>query len=297
MSKAPVEVWRGSVNSWECDHLGHLNTRYYITRVEEGLAGLAAALGVSAPLTVRAQHMRFITEARPGAALFATGQVLAWRERDAELLIILRHAATDAVAATFRLRVEPNASWSTEAIARANDLTVPAPAEALPRSLSLDDQTVQASLQAAERLGLRRTGLGAILPHACDARGAWRLSELMGRIADSVPHLSSGDWRSLLEQTAPGAPLRVGSALVEFQTVHVRWPRAGDRCEVRSGLAGCSDRVTYSAHWLVDPETGNPWASVKTVGIPLDLDARRPIRLTPEAQAAYRALSVDGLSL
>jgi hypothetical protein len=48
---------------------------------------------------------------------------------------------------------------------------------------------------------------------------------------------------------------------------------------------------------LLDPETGAPWAAVRTVGIALDLDARRSITLTPEAQAAYRAASVPGLGL
>jgi acyl-CoA thioester hydrolase len=91
--------------------------------------------------------------------------------------------------------------------------------------------------------------------------------------------------------------VRVGSALIEFQTVHVRWPRVGDGCEVRSALAGCTERVTHSSHWLLDPETGAPWAAVRTVGIALDLDARRSIALTAEAQAAYRAASVPGLAL
>ena len=91
--------------------------------------------------------------------------------------------------------------------------------------------------------------------------------------------------------------MRVGSALIEFQTVHVRWPSSGDGCEVRSGLAGCTERVTHSSHWLLDPETGAPWAAVRTVGIALDLDARRALPLTAEAQAAYRAASVPDLGL
>lgn len=113
MTGAAVEVWRGCANAWECDHVGHLNTRYYVARVEQGLAALAGRLeladvtGSAAEhrLLVKAQHMRFIREARAGAALHATGQVLRWGRDEADVLFLLYHSASGQVAATFRLTV------------------------------------------------------------------------------------------------------------------------------------------------------------------------------------------------
>ncbi|HEU4628065.1 MAG TPA: acyl-ACP thioesterase [Steroidobacteraceae bacterium] len=309
---AAVEVWRGCANAWECDHIGHLNTRYYVARIEQALAELARQLGLASVLHgagehrlhVKAQHMRFLREARAGAALHATGQVLRWGRNDADVLFLLHHSRSGQIAATFRLSLahvqrdtgEP-VPWPAEATRAAHAFTCDAPSEAQPRSVSIDGVEVTASRERAEQLGLRVTGLGTIAPDACDALGRWRLSAFMGRVADSIPHLGNGDWRDVLARTAPGGPARIGSALVEFHTVHVRWPGIGDACEVRSALAGCTDRVTYSSHWLLDPATGAPWAAVRTVGIALDLDARRSVALTAEAQAAYRALSVPGLAL
>lgn len=305
MSGAAVELWRGCANAWECDHVGHLNTRYYVARIEQALAALARRLELAEDdLLVKAQHMRFLREARAGAALHATGQVLRWGRDDADVLFLLHHSGSGQVAATFRLslaHVERGsgrpASWPVQATSAARAFTCDAPDEARPRSISLDGAEVTASMERARQLGLRPTGLGMIMPDVCDAHGRWRLSGFMGRVADSIPHLRNGEWREVLARTAPGSPSRVGSALVEFQTVHVRWPRIGDGCEVRSALAGCTDRVTYSSHWLLDPETGSPWAAVRTVGIALDLDARRALPLTAEAQAAYRAASVPDLTL
>jgi acyl-CoA thioester hydrolase len=310
-SGAPVEVWRGCANAWECDHIGHLNTRFYVVRVEQALAGLARWLELDVNdssaahrLFVKAQHMRFLHEARAGAALHATAQVLSWGRDDAVVLFVLHHSNSGKIAATFRLsiahverasgRPEP---WPEHATRAAGALMCEAPSEAKPRGLSLDDIEVTASLDRARQLGMRTTGVGTIMPDACDPDGTWRLSSFMGRVADSIPHLRNGEWRDVLARTMPGGPLRVGSALIEFHTVHMRWPRIGDGCEVRSALAGCTERVTHSSHWLLDPETGSPWAAVRTVGIALDLDARRSIALTAEAQAAYRAASVPGLAL
>jgi acyl-CoA thioester hydrolase len=305
-----VEVWRGCANAWECDHIGHLNTRYYVARIEQGMAALARRLELgdvfdstaSHHLLVKAQHMRFLHEARAGAALHATVQVLTWGRDDAEVLFLLHHSASGQVAATFKLslayieresgRPQP---WPAHATLAAGALTGEVPSEARPRSALLDDAEVTASLGRARQLGLRATGLSTIMPDVCDAQGRWRLSGFMGRVGDSIPHLGNGAWREVLARTTPGGPIRVGSALVEFQAVHVRWPGSGDGCEVRSALAGCTDRVTYSCHWLLDPQTGAPWAAVRTVGIALDLDARRSLPLTAEAQAAYRAASVPDL--
>ena len=309
---APVEVWRGCVNAWECDHVGHLNTRYYVARVEQALAGLARRLSLAHVndvtgthrLLVKAQHMRFLREARAAAALHATAQVLSWSRDEAVVLFLLHHSNSGQIAATFRLSlayVERSsgraAPWPEQATSAVNALLCEAPREATPRSISLDDVEVTASLERARQLGMRTTGVSAVTPDACDAHGLWRLSSFMGRVADSIPHLRNVQWREVLANSMPGGPSRVGSALIEFQSVHVRWPRADDACEVRSALAGCTDRVTYTSHWLLDPETGAPWAAVRTVGIALDLDARRSIPLTAEAQAAYRAASVEGLAL
>jgi acyl-CoA thioester hydrolase len=281
-----------------------------MVRVEQALAGLARQLGLKEVndsagahhLLVKAQHMRFIREARAGAALHATAQVLNWGRDEAAVLFLLHHSNSGQVAATFRLSLayverasgRPEA-WPEYATRAARALLCEAPTEAQPRSVSLDDVKVTASMERAQELGMRATGVGTIMPDGCDAHGNWRLSSFMGRVADSIPHLRNGEWRDVLARTMPGGPLRVGSALIEFQTVHVRWPKAGDACEVRSALAGCTERVTYSSHWLLDPETGAPWAAVRTVGIALDLDARKSIQLTAEAQAAYRAASVTDL--
>src|SRR3569833_3214197 len=110
--------------------------------------------------------MRFLREARAGAALHMTGQVLRWGRDDADVLFLLHHSASGQVAATFRLslayvergsgRPEP---WPAQATHAAGAFTCEAPREARPRSVSLDSAEVTASLERARQLGLRTTGL------------------------------------------------------------------------------------------------------------------------------------------
>ena len=279
-----IELWRGAAQAWECDHLGHLNTRFYLAKVEQALPGLIPTHG-NAEQVVAAQHVRFHKEVRAGTALHATGRVLRWSERGGELLVSLRHSATGDLAATCRLRYGDPAQETADVSEPARE-----------RGLSLASlASVEASGRRAEALGLDRTGLTTALPNECDAAGRWRLSATMGMIADASLHLRHGDWRDVLAHSAPGRPARIGNVLLEIGIVHHHWPRLNARVEVRSALADCTPRITRTAHWLLEPGTGRPWATVSAVGMPLDLDTRRPVALTPEAQAAFRATAVEGV--
>ena len=94
-----IEVWRGSVATWECDSMGHLNVGFYMSKAMEALIGLAAELGMPqafAPhadtsLIVREQHLRFLREARFGAQLYIEAGVLEMGEDEARVLLLMRH--------------------------------------------------------------------------------------------------------------------------------------------------------------------------------------------------------------
>ena len=42
-----LTCYRGGVNTWECDEMGHMNVRFYVTKAEEGLGVFASALGLT----------------------------------------------------------------------------------------------------------------------------------------------------------------------------------------------------------------------------------------------------------
>lgn len=107
--------------------------------------------------------------------------------------------------------------------------------------------------------------------------------------------MRGSNWREVLKETAPTKPQRLGGALVEFSFHHRKWPQVGDRIELWSGQVDCTDKVTKVAHWLIDPASGEAWATVRAVGVALDLDARRLVPLTSEAQDAFRRGALVGL--
>lgn len=306
-----VEIWRGGVNTWDCDEMGHMNVRFYVTRAMEGLAGLAAELGLphaftpyaNATLLVKEHHIRFLREAHAGATLHMLGGVIEISDTEAKVLQLLVHSATGELAATFQTTVvhaTPREGevfpWPKVTHERAQALRVSVPDKAKARSLDLSPFVSTASLERADQLGLTRIGLGALIPTECDVFGRMRAEQFIGRVSDGIGSFI-GPFRDTIVANADYSPARVGGAVLEYRMAYLAWPRAGDRIEIRSGLIGADARTMHVAHWMVDPATGRPWGTSEAKAITFDLDARKVVPITDAARAGLQPLTVAGLSL
>jgi acyl-CoA thioester hydrolase len=286
--------------------MGHLNVGFYVAKSMEALIGLAAELGMAgafaadarATLIVREQHIRFLREARPGAPLSMTGGVAEIGESGARLLLLLRHADGQ-LAASFQTVVDHATAhdgrafpWPARVLARAEALRMAIPPEAASRSVTLGPVESQASVARAEAIGLRRTGLGAVRAADCDLFGRMRTELMMARLSDGIPHI-------IESQRAGVADLgsRAGGAALEYRLIHLDWPRAGDRVELRSGVAGGDARFRRLIHWLLDPQSGRAWGVAEAIAVSFDLETRKMITLSDEALAEANARVVKGLTL
>jgi len=307
--KDAVEIWRGGVNTWECDEMGHMNVRFYLARFMEGLAGLAMRLGLpeaftpqaTATLLVRDHHLRFLREAQAGAPLHMTGGVIDLSDTDATLLQVLTHTRTGEPCATAITRVAhcaPNGRafpWPRRTRAAAATLQVAAPAFAAPRSIDAGPVESTASLEAADRLGVGCAGRGTIAPYDCDVFGRMRPEIFIGRVSDGVPGLLSPVRKAVMEAAAQTIK-RVGGAVLEYRLVYLDWPMTGDHIELRSGLRGFDDKTQRMTHWLLDPVSGRPWGVSEAVAVNFDLDARQIIPIPPAAREALAAFVTKGLT-
>ena len=235
-----IELWRGNVNAWECDELGHFNVRFYLARLSEAVANLAEAAGLnpiqrpdaSATLILRDIHVRFLAEAHPGAPLYIEGGLLDHDDCTAHAIFVMRHSGTGKPAASFRVllaHASPQTTtdfpWPQRFHARAETLKVDLPDFAAPRGLTLDGAATAPGLARADEMGLETIGRGRFGQAEMDGFGSMRAEFLLGRVSDSVTNFAAAfpeEW----DQHAGGSPGQVASALLEC---HIR-PRAWSRC-------------------------------------------------------------------
>jgi acyl-CoA thioester hydrolase len=304
------EIWRGGVTPWQCDEMGHMNVQFYLAIAAQGLAGLAAMLGMphaftagaSSTLLLREHHVRFLKEARPGAGLVMTGGLLDIGETEATLLQLLYHVSGEPAAAITAkvthvtprdLRPFP---WTRATRERIEAMRIEAPEFARPRSISMEPVETMASLRQAEAMGLPVVAGGAIMPADCDVFGRMLPEQMLNRVYASVGHMIRPSHEALLA-AQPDLAGRLGGAAVEYRAVYHAWPRAGDRVELRSAHRALTAKARRVVHWLLDPNTGRPWASGEVVSLFLDLHARRSLTLSPEALEAMAVDPMDELGL
>lgn len=309
---APIEVWRGAVNSWDCDVMGHMNVRIYVARAMEGMAGIAAALGMprafaadaDITLEVREHHIRFLREARAGAPLHMTAALESFDpEGEAVVLQRLVHSRSGETAATFRTRAAPvparaggEAAWPDQARRLAGALSMETPPEARERGVRPRPERWAASLESAERMGLETGARGAVQAADCDVFGRMRRELVIGRITDAMPWLDI-PMREAAAKSHAGAPETIGGASIEFRLAYFDMPEAGAGLVLRSGFAAAGPKVQTMVHWLLDPLSGRAWASAEMVVVSLDLDARKAIALGDEGLEMLQARVVPGLTM
>ena len=302
-------MWRGGVNPWQCDQMGHLNVRFYVAHAIEALAALAAALGMnqaSSPratstLIVREHHIRFLKEAQSGDPLHMTAGLLDIDATGATVLQTLFHSLTGEPAAVIQTRlVHARAQdgqpfpWPRAALARAGALSIAIPPGLEARSLTPGDPPEAGTSAQADRLGLVRNGLGAFALQECDAFGRVGAAQVIGRMGDGAAHIIATTRDSIGAPASGDRP--VGVAVVEYRLLYRTWPGPGDRYDMRSGFKSVEPRRLRLSHWLLDPESGQPWAEAHAVLVPFDLKRRKAVTLPQHALEALasRVVAFEG---
>ncbi|MEO5323176.1 thioesterase family protein [Mesorhizobium sp. CC13] len=305
------DVWRGGVATWECDEMGHMNTRFYVARSVEAVAmtfGLAGLPLLFAPasattLAVTSMHIRFLREARAGTSMHMTAGFTSIGDTSADIVVMMFDSASGECAATFRIGLShvevangAARAWPEAFATRVASDLADTPKLALPRSTGELPATTSASGARARELGLRQLGQGAVQQQACDPFGKMLPQGFVAAIADSVRNIIT-PLRELCARHSDRNGPHFGAAALEFLILVDDMPGNGDCWEVRSGLARADGRTMNIVNWMLDPFSGRAFGTMEVIAICFDLEARRLIPIAPAAQAELAGWTIPGLAL
>ena len=299
-----IDVMRSSVNTWECDQMGHMNVRHYSARAADGLARLAVELGLGprrleeAGLAVRAveQHLRFHREMRPGAAFRVQAGVIEASEERLRIYEEMRLAGDDVLVATIvtdavlvQSSTFHHVPWPKEAVTRAGVLATALPEHGAPRGIAGGPpRSPPPSYDEARRLV--GAYLGPVTRDDCDEKGFMREAAYLGRVSDGVPHF----FRSLRRGDNPAG---VGGAALEYRFAYHGRPRVGDLIEMRVGLKAVARKTIHFCHWIFDVESSRCVSTSEAVAVSLDLMTRKAIDIRDDERAVLEAYVVPRLAM
>lgn len=281
---------RGSVSAWECDENDHLNVRFYVAKANEGLPFVLAELGWApdrlaargARPRIRAQHMRFLKEARKATPLTVLAGIASADGACLSVYSEVRHSLTGAVLATLLTDVEVTGAdgASLPLDPPAASLRCEVPAHGAPRGL--DARRVSPPpRERLEALGFAEIARGRVRASECDDHGEMEPFQYIGRVSDGVVNLLARFHGP--EELARRSEGMEGGALVELRVVFRTPLRVGSLLTVHSGLSAVGSRTIHPVHLVYAEETGECAAACEGVAVTMDLRTRRAIDI-PEAR-------------
>ncbi len=297
-----IETYRGYVDTWECDDVGHMNVQFYMAKLSSALEHFRIAIGLGPRgaagkglvLWPSEDHIHFKDELRTSDTVTIETGVLDADDHGVAVYSAVREAVSGGLSATIITRLKPlsptlSAPRPLPETSRSAALALKTtlPDEARPRSVS--NSLPSLTLAGATAKGLISTYRGVVHPMHCTAEGYMLQQHYMGRYSEGGGHFWAGV--GLDRQSLKSAG--IGIVFVENQHTYLRPIMAGTALRIMSGLIGVGRKTISLAHFMFDAETGEAVARSSATALLLDLEARRSADLTEDQRTRLVSLMTD----
>lgn len=303
-----IQTWAGECSAWECDDLGHLNMRHYMTKTRQARQMLIIRLGLDEAFksdtisSIRMDwfHIKYMGEARPGDPLRIESAVLTLGKSTARLCHMMFHVdgrLACSVVETIEhisLRTRLPFPWPKRAHANAKAFTLAEqPAPSKPRGFKYDDHWPAPDEISLKGWGVRHIGSGVFQPHEMGPTDRAGAQALLGRTTETIGHINEA-WPEMHDKAYRDAG---GSgALLEAHIVMGRPVETGDAYHFYSGIHSADQYTRRLVHNMVDVVTGENIFSMTGIGCLFNLKTRKLVKATPEQVQALSDKSIPAFS-
>ena len=303
-----IQTWAGECSAWECDDLGHLNMRHYMTKVRQARQMLVIRLGLDeafkpdAVSSVRMNrfHIKYLGEARPGNPLRIESAVLDLGKTNARFCHIMYH--TDGrLACTVVETIDPTSlrtrlpfPWPKRVHENARALQISEqPAPSKPRGFDYDDVWLAPNETSLKEWGVRNIGAGVFQPYEMGPTGRAGAQGLLGRTTETIGHIHEA-WPEMHEKSYRDDG---GSgALLEAFIIMGQPAEVGDGYHFYSGVHSADQYTRRLVHNIVNVVTGENIFSMTGIGCLFNLKTRKLVKASPEQVKALNDKAIGAFS-
>tara|TARA_R110000824_G_scaffold118960_16_gene272450 strand:- start:37071 stop:38015 length:945 start_codon:yes stop_codon:yes gene_type:complete len=297
---------KSSVNTWECDDIGHMNVQFYTARASDAAFFVRHELGLT-PSVIRAsnrtmitleEHYRYHRELLAGDMYTIRTRLIEMREKTLVVLHEIWNAATNELSATivtvgasFDMNTRELVAWDEETRAKGQALCGPLPEHAEGRSVKRETRLKDITLEDTEGGHFIESYRGTVSLQHCDDFGRMNTQFYIARYSEGSGHLWQGlgvDRQKLMES-------RRGSVVLEQRLNFIRDVSSGDILIIKSALTELGNKTVRLCHFMFNAETGVLAATSEVTAILLDLDARKAVAFsdTEKAELAKHVCEIE----
>lgn len=290
-----VTTYQGSVNRWECDENDHLNVRFYVDKIQQGLliglqklCLLEHANAGSGMRCLRVVHLRFLREAAVATPITIEVGLVEQGLNRLVLLAAVRRTGLPADLATAVCEFDLTDSTEDWLPGEAH---VAVPDHAKPRGIP-GQTSIFAEDTFSEALarGFRQVGSGVIADNECNQHDELEPYRYMGRLSDAMPNFWA-QFQSEDEIKARGQGI-LGGAVLEYRLEYHHPITCGSAFAHLAGLSDIGNKTQHIQHLLFNAGTGQCCLSAQALGIQMDLVARKSIPISPAQRNRFSALLI-----
>ncbi|MFP6746255.1 MAG: thioesterase family protein [Alphaproteobacteria bacterium] len=290
-----VTIFRGGVNAWECDIMGHFNIQFYAAKLSEGFGHLLRLMGLAnhVDISLRRQRAfsRYQGELHAGDILEVRAAVVAVGDDGIDVLAEIINAASGQLAASFEIHFQASdnarlgpASWPDDVREKLNALVTKRPEQKRPPT---------AGSPVPDFAGARSetfiSSRGTIDAWDCDGRGQMSLRQYYAIASDGI-----GPVRHRMGITRDMARTQGwGGVALEYSVQFLAPIIAGDVYTLRTGLLSVADKTYRVGHRLHNDSDGEVAATFDIVACMFDLQARRTMTIPGEIRSRALTMIID----
>ncbi|MBL4864157.1 MAG: thioesterase family protein [Rhodobiaceae bacterium] len=291
-----IDTYRGYVNPWECDEMGHMNIQFYLGKTSDAAFHQQAFMGLGFEHQKRERttyvalehHIRFHQELFASDLVAVRSGVFSIQEKTMRIYQEVRNALADTLSATlvvdvghFDMTTRKLTPWPDFARTQADKLLIERPTHADPRSQPDGSLDRDVSLARAERLDMGETNRSAVNRWECDSNDHMNARFYLARFSECQGHMWARSGLDRHAQKAKG----LATATVEMRLAYFQELTAGQTLLVRTGLEAQGPKTLRYRHWMFNAETGDPVAAAEGTALLISRETRKAVPLPDEIRA------------
>lgn len=291
-----IDTYKGYVNPWECDEMGHMNIQFYMGKTSDAAFYHQAFMGLGyehqrterTTYVALEHHIRFHKELFASDLVAIRSGVFSISEKTMRIYQEVRNALTDTLSATlvvdvghFDMNTRKLVPWTDFTRAQAEKTLIPRPPHSEPKSQADGSLDRDVSVARAQTLGMHETNRSAVNRWECDSNEHMNSRFYLARFSECQGHMWAHAGLDRHAQKAKG----LATATVEMRIAYFQELNAGQTLFVRTGLEAQGPKTLRYRHWMFNAETGEPAAAAEGTALLISRETRKAVDLTTEIRA------------